>query len=194
MRYLKTITMTIAFAIIFFVIGCGSIDMKEKETGAKTNITSLQIEPYGQQRLILRFSNIIYDYDGENVRFPIFQGTFGDVQYKDYYNYCVNNGILKNGFDASGFVIKCRKGEIRKTLYEFIAFYKSNILKNVNIDKPLIEYAEGMCGIWYEFNMNGKLWSLCIKFVPADQKTYKSVFDLKPDENVADTSFMFRFE
>ncbi len=104
-------------------------------------ITEKEVEQYKNEKLfIIRYSNIIYEKNGKNIKIPIFQGNHGDVLYKDFYDYCIQKKYFpikkEYKYIESGFIIKAKKGELRKTFHKFLDFYKSNILKDIDINKP----------------------------------------------------------
>ena len=195
MEILKSIKISTMFIALCVALGCGSTQTKTEDTNVPSYITSLHVEPYGAVGVcVVRFSNIIYEYKEKQFKFPIFQGNLEDVFYTDFKNYCLNTGLVEQRYLGNQFAIKCRRGEIRKTFHEFLNFYKTNILKDVNINKPVIECNSKFCLIWYNFKMNGIPCSLSIEFIGiSDNSNYKSVFDIIPDENVVDTSFTYRF-
>ena len=191
----KTVSVIIMVVIISVALGCGSVKPKTEDANVPRHITSLHVEPYGAVGVcVVRFSNIIYEYKEKQFKFPIFQGNLEDVFYTDFKNYCLNTGLIEKDYIGNLFLIKCRRGEIRKTFHEFLNFYKTNILKNVNINKPAIEWNYDEFLIWYKFEMNGIPCSLAIRFIGSSYSSnYKSVFDVILDENVVDTSFTYRF-
>jgi hypothetical protein len=81
----------------------------------------------------------------------------GDVLYDDFKKYSVNHGLLDKGCAETFFMIKCKKGEFKKTLNEFKAFYKSNILKDIDFDKPSYNerYTDYEDVQFFEFTLEG---------------------------------------
>ena len=78
---------------------------------------------------VIKFSNLIYDVKGKKITIPIFQGSLGNVEHEDFLKYCIDKKILIPKAMESGFVIRTKKGELKKTLLDFIKFYKGNILR-----------------------------------------------------------------
>ena len=196
MKKLKIISILIMFISVCILSGCGST-MGEAKTIApnnqKTKITPEQVEKYGFNLFILKFSNIIFEYQGKKFKFPIFQGTSGDVLYNDYLDYCWGNGLMSSDDIETGFVIKCKKGEIKKTFHEILKFYKSNLLKNVDIEKPEIILYDGRHALLYYIKIDGVTWILSIRLFLKDNNIEKSVYDLQPDENRVDT-ILYNFD
>ena len=194
MKNFKTIKILLVLLGVCILFGCGRTVVETKAVASnnqKTSISSQQVEKYDFNLFILRFSNIIYEYQGKKFKFPIFQGTSGDVLYNDYLDYCWNHGLMSSDDIETGFVIKCKKGEIRKTLLEFVAFYKSNILKDA--ENPEIIYFHGKHNILYHMKINGVTWILSIRLILIDDD-YTSVYDLKPDENIKEPNFIYNFD
>jgi len=125
----------------------------------KNEITKRMVEMAGgmwNNAFIIQFSNIIYEEDSKKIKMPIFHGTSGDVLYKDFREYCLINKYLEPRVKESGFVIKCKNGEVKKTFHEFLKFYKSNILKDVNIEsRSNFNSEEDVWTIFFKFKVDG---------------------------------------
>jgi hypothetical protein len=147
---------------------------------------------------IIKFSNIIYEVKGKSIKIPIFQGTEGDVLYKDFREFCLINKYLEPRVRESGFVVKCKKGEVKKTFVEFINFYRSNILKDVNFDdKSNFDVNESGWTIFYKFKIDGVSCVLNIEIDAAkriDRKKLKTVYDIMVNEDMAYPSFAYSFD
>jgi len=154
---------------------------------------------------VIRFSNLIYNTfrtAKKQIKIPIFQGTLGNVEYNDFKSYCRGKNMLASNTAESGFVILTKRGELKKTLLEFIKFYEGNILKgyekqvwiNTSGDEP--QYFEWI--ISYEFKVDN-IPCLMVIFVSADEKdfykprdTFKSVEDIHLNENMETPSFIYQ--
>ena len=192
MKKPKILSLAVTVLIILCLsFGCSSTGIKTDEAPTD-RITSLQIEPYGFMSFVIRYSNFIYDFKGKMLKFPIFQGTFGDINYDDFKQYCWNNELMSRLYGGNGFIIKCRKGEIRKTFLEFLAFYKSNILRNVDMSTADIAHYNGRWSALINFEMDGIPCEMAFSVAGAKKDRPKSVYDIKPDENVVDASFQYR--
>jgi len=147
---------------------------------------------------IISFSNIIYEVQGKSIKIPIFQGTEGDLLYKDFREYCLTNKYLEPRVRESGFIVKCKKGEVKKTFIEFINFYRSNILKDVNFDdKSNFDVNESGWIIFYKFKIDGIPCVLNIEIDAAkriDRKKLKSVYDIMVNEDMTYPSFAYSFD
>ena len=73
--------------------------------------------------LIIKFSNLIYEGGGKEVKIPIFRGNMGDITYRELRKYCSDNKLLKEGYRETGFIIVTKEGEVKKTFHEFLRFY-----------------------------------------------------------------------
>lgn len=199
MKTLKFVTILIIITGLSLLVGCGSTQeinngsSESAEASVKNNITSLQVEPYALDTFVVRYSNIIYEHEGKKLKFPIFQGTLGDVLYTDFLSYCWKSKFMPINDVENGFIIKCREGEIKKTILEFIAFYKSNILKDVDLEKPLVEPISGRYGVWYDFKMHGVPCSIRITYIGSfNYDKGESIYSILPNEK-SDPSFEYRF-
>jgi hypothetical protein len=171
------------------------------ETTAKSNIKPGSVTKYGEfQRYIIKFSNLIYERDNKEIKIPVFQGTMGDVKYNDFLQYCEDNNILKKGSQESGFIIVTKRGELKKKFHEFLRFYKGNVLKDSDIDRPSKMYVyDGVLEIEYDFLVNSVPMALKITIYTTedfDTDSIKSVFDINNiDENMKtpEPYFMFTF-
>ena len=89
--------------------------------------------------------------------------------------------------------------KLKKTFHEFLAFYKSNILKDIDLkDSKAIELSSDDWFITYDFIMDGVPCYLEIRLRAReeDQKStpvYKTVYDIIPNENMKDPSFTYLF-
>jgi hypothetical protein len=193
--------MLIAFLISFFVFNnFNTVSANEKITSDK--ITKKYIEQYKFSRsFILRFSNIIYNEKDQDIKIPIFQGKYEDVLYKDFREYCLKEKLLEPKVRETGFMIKCKKGEVRKTFHEFIKFYKSSILTGINVEKPTVMYLGSTDWIIkYDFIVNAVPCYITIMLSPRDKDLnkkqkdieLKSVYDIIPDEDEIEPGFIYK--
>jgi len=161
-------------------------------------INNQYIEQYRFSVFIMRFSNIIYEEKGKQIKIPIFQGKYGDAMNKDIINYCINNKFISEDIWLR-YIVKCKKGEVKKTLHEFLAFYKSNILKDIDLNNSkAMNLSSGQWRITYDFIIDGVPCYLEIRFLEKEddeinQPVYNSVYDINPEENLKDPSFTYLF-
>lgn len=204
----------ILFLIIFtLVISCekkqASPDLQDQQNNEiqKIKITEREVQRFDNDNFIyiIKFSNLIYVEKGKLIKIPIFQGEYGDTFYTDFKKYCREQKILDSDAVETGFIIKAKNGELKKIFQEFIKFYKSNILANIDINKPtkldLFGDEEKYCDweIYYDFEAEGVPFVLKITVKASgedfanrnDLSLYKSIFQLNPDESMDNPHFMF---
>ncbi|MCL2154232.1 MAG: hypothetical protein FWH53_01070 [Leptospirales bacterium] len=185
----------ILIVLLLVVMSC--TDSVKSETAK--NITSKEVEQFDNDRLfIIRYSNIIYEKNGKTIKIPIYQGTYGDVLYKDFRDYCLKMNYLEPKVRETGFIIKAKKGELRKTLHGFLDFYKGNILKSL-IDKPTSMSCDGYeWFIFYDFVMAGLPCYMMIRFDTSEidnenYRKYKTPYDIITNEDMENPNFSYSF-
>ncbi|NLV67962.1 MAG: hypothetical protein GXY14_09855 [Spirochaetes bacterium] len=187
-----------AVICMFLIFNCkpNSASSDAVTIGKFNNETVKKFDEYSS--FIIKFSNLIYEKDGKTVKIPIFQGNKGDVTYKEFRNYCLEKNLLKEGFRESGFIIETKRGELKKKFHEFLKFYKGNILKDSNIDKPdKMVISDGVLDIYYDFEAEGIPFVIQITIYTVedyfDTKSLKSIFDVNIDENMKTPTPYFTF-
>ena len=162
-------------------------------------ITEKEIEPFKYpMTFIVRFSAIVYETKGKNIKIPIFQGNYGEIKYKDLIDYAIEKKYIDQNMWVA-YIIKCKKGEIRQTLHELLKFYKSNILKNVDVDNfNNASLTSTEWTITYDFMIEGVPGYLEIQFDPRaedvdNEPKYKSVYEIIPEEKVKDPNILYTF-
>ncbi len=157
------------------------------------------IDVTGDLLLELKYSNVIVYKNNKRLLMPIFRGDKGNIEMETIENYYIKNGRLEQipGYKVGigEFAINCNKGENKKTFYEFLNFYKSNILKNVDIEHPTCLFKDhDVWIIYYHYVNNGVPSCLKINIVGVEKgdNKYKSVYQIQPDEN--ETGFIYSFE
>lgn len=136
---------------------------------------------------VIKFSNLIYDVNGKKITIPVFQGNLPSVEYTDFKKYCREKKILDAKTMESGFIIRTKKGEVKKTLLEFIKFYQGNILKGIK--KPYEIYTDGdepqylVWNIVYKFNIEDIPCTIKISF-EADKKDWEFINRIKTIEEM----------
>lgn len=182
----------------------GSNNSFNKNTAVE--ITDNEIQKFDDFLFIIKYSNIIYDLNGKEIEIPIFQGSRGNMTYVQFQKYCYDHNLLKKNSRESGFVIRAKKGELKKTFHNFLSFYRTNIWKNINVEKPIKmdlfgdeeKYTDWQ--IYYDFDVNGIpfVMKILFKVSNADWQNrnnlniYKSVYQITPDENMESPYFIFK--
>jgi hypothetical protein len=187
--------------VLFVMNNCNPVTANQRISSEKISDKHIELYKYDMS-FILRFSNMIYNEENKDIVIPIFQGKYEDVLYKDFIDYCIRNKLLQPKVMETGFMIKTKKGDIRKTFHQFLAFYKSNILKNVDIEKPTVMILSSTDWIIkYDFIVNGVPCYLKIELPPRDEDLkkkrkdliLKSVYDIIPEEEDMEPGFLYDF-
>jgi len=187
----------IVFTLLFLIIAVDYRMLNGEENINVKDITSRQVEPFKYpMTFIVKFSNIIYEKNEKNIKIPIFQGISGDVKYKDLIRYCIDKKYIDQDMWIH-YIIKCKKGKIKQTLHECLKFYKSNILKDVDVDS--FKNASLSSTEWtlaYDFTIDGVPGYLKLQFDPRDmdlekEPEYNSVYEIVPEENVKVPNFTY---
>ena len=192
--------------IIFFIFMIMFINCIHgvAEPISKDKIKNAVIKFDKYDSFIIKFSNLIYEVKGEDVKvpIPIFRGNMGDITYKEFRKYCVDNKLMEDGYRESGFIIDAKKGEVKKTFHEFLRFYQKNLFKDVGIDvnrpSEISNIEPGILNIHYDFKVKGVPMLIKITiYITSDIETdkIKSVFDIDNiDEDFKTTPPHFYFE
>jgi len=105
---------------------------------------------------------------------------------------------LEPNVRETGFIIKAKKGELRKTLHGFLDFYKGNILKGI-IDKPTSMSCDGYeWFIFYDFVINGLPCYMTIRFDTseidnANYRKYKTPYEIMTNADLENPYFSYAF-
>ena len=187
----SVILVTLLLTVMSCMVGVKSENIK--------NITSKGVEQFNNDKLfIIRYSNIIYKNNGKTIKIPIYQGTHGDVLYDDFIDYCLKMNYLKPNYMETGFIIKAKKGELRKTFHGFLDFYKGNILKGI-MDKPTRMLCDGYeWFIFYDFVIEGLPCYMMIRFDTseidnANYRKYKTPYEIISNVDMEDPYFSYVF-
>ncbi len=143
---------SIILSFILYSSECLSqINNREKITDK--NFLQLYADCY-----VVKFSNIFVTIDNKKIKIPIFNGTYGDVDLEEL------KKVQKSRADIlSSLIFYSQKDGLKKTLIEFLSFYKKSLLKDNDINKPTIIGGEGDSYIiWYDFNYEGIKSSMMI--------------------------------
>lgn len=189
----------VCFICMLIVISCSN-KKAVSELNTQNKINERAVLKYKETRsFIIRFTNLVYEKDGKELRIPIFQGNMGDVSYKEFRKYCLDNKFLEPNVAESSFIIKTDKGKLTKTFREFLNFYKKNILKDVDISKPakIKLYSDNELSIYYDFEINDVPFVLQLDIITYDKikslSSIKSILEINLDEKVENSIFRYRF-
>lgn len=144
---------------------------------------------YGEAGLLgIAYTNIIYKTsNGKTLILPIFNGNKGSIEYEDLRQYCIKKGKLESiEKRLRPISVKCKKNYIKKTFYEFLNFYKSNLFKNIDIEHPT-DFGQNNYTwfIYYDFLIDSVPCFMRIQIRGTEElsKHYKSVYEIQIDEN-----------
>lgn len=151
------------------------------------------LNPYNKSGyLIIKYSNLVYLVNNKRIIIPIFRGDKESIYAEKVRLYQINKGEINpfqsiDNFEISHFVVLSKRGEMKKTFHEFLSFYKSNILKNIDIEHPSDfgqENSEWF--ITYDFDYYGFPCYMEIQIIGSEKETmrYQSVYEIQPDEEV----------
>jgi hypothetical protein len=161
-------------------------------------ISNKQIEKYGDYNVfIIKYSNMVYEKEGKIIKIPIFQGTYGDILYKDFRDYCLKMKYLKPKVRESGFIVKSKKGELRQNFHEFLNFYKSNIFKDIDVNKPTTMTCDGYeWFIDYDFSIENIPCYITIRIDSSEEdnmnyRNYNSPYQIKTKEKNNEPFFSY---
>ena len=188
----------ILIVLIFFIFNC-----KENNAKSENNKSDYQkneaVSKISSSSFIIRYTNLIYEHEGKELKIPIFEGNMGDVKYKEFRMFCVDKKYLKPNVAESAFIIQADKVNLTQTFRKFLKFYKGNILKNTDINKPAkIIIDGGALELYYDFIVDDVPFVLYVK-INTDKgnidnsDSIKSILDLNLNENVPKPMFKYRF-
>ncbi len=145
--------------------------------------------------IILKAKNLVYNINNKQIVIPVFRGKKGTLYINNLKDHCKKNNIDPDDF----FVIRSRRGHLKKDLMKFLRFYKKSILKDVDIAVPVNMLIESDAWfIDYNFEIEGLPFSLGI-IVYAGQKDfdqwgdYRNIFQIITDETMKRPYFEFHF-
>lgn len=111
---------------------------------------------------VIRYSNVIVNYNQKTIIIPIYGGIYGDITYENLREQQKKNNYIFNLF------VPAEKGKVEETFLNVINFYKKTIFKKIDISQPTEIGNEGSWIIWYDFNCEDIPCSMMI-FVGFDQ-------------------------
>lgn len=195
-RYMKLSLICLIFIFYF--------DSNFKNAMCKNNqkydISYGTIEAFSKYAFIIKSKNIIYEDDEKQIKVPIFQGGKKDIKYSDFLEYCYDKKYLKPDSIETYFVIKSERGKMTQTFQDFMLFYKANILKDTDLNKPAFIIQDGCAPeLYYDFIVDGMPFVLMIKIsvdncdVESDEPfSFQSVFDIKLVEKLERPIFLYK--
>jgi len=114
---------------------------------SNTNLENKFIKYRGGK--IIKYSNVLLKQNEKEINIPIFQGKSGTITFDDLQK-------MDKEYVLGNIVVKAKTNKVKKTLLEFLNFYKGSLLKDNDINKPTIIGGEGDSYIiWYDFVCEG---------------------------------------
>lgn len=116
---------------------------------------------------IIRYSNVITAFDDKKIKIPIYGGIYEDITYDDLEKQQSN----KKYYLLGNLNIDVKDGEVKKTFFDILAFYKKTLFKDIDTNSPSVIGNEGgeSLLIWYDFDYEGIPCSMMIT-IAYDQK------------------------
>lgn len=166
-----------------------------KTVNSENNNQLPKFEIVNETDAIIRYSNVIVDIKGKSIKVPIYGGVYGDITKKDLVK------EMKPKFNPLGSLyITAKDGEVKKTFFDILNFYKKNLLKEVDINKPSVIGNEGGVDmlIWYDFDCEGIPCSMMIIVACDHEATSKKIQKMYPNikngEKIEETVDMLEFK
>lgn len=114
------------------------------------------------KKCTIKAANVIYDmeegkYHGKIFKIPIFMGHGSDITYAKLESERVKAKFIGPGeYALQRVCYEVPPGKGQATLMEFLNFYKSSLLKDIDIYQPtVIGPGDGGWMIWYDFEYEG---------------------------------------
>lgn len=188
------------FILTFLIcMSCNQNDKDQKIVGINKIVPEF-INFEGEAGLLdIKYSDIVYTTkNDQKIIQPVFRGDKGSIRYEDIREYSQKMGRLeKNQLYITPIVVKCNKNQVKKTFHEFLTFYKTNLLKDIDIEHPTdfgLENATWV--ITYDFSYNNIPCYMQIQIKGSETKSmsYKSIYEIQPDESMKWFIYDFGFE
>lgn len=160
-------------AVVFLTIDCKVNDKsmpQEKSVNADTANQKPKCSWDGDFVFDCKYKFIVMGPEDKGIKVPVYGGEEGEIRRKDI------RKALNMGDIAFGFAYKYQPGQGKKLLLDILGFYKSSLLKDIDIYRPTVIGGEpGLWIIWYDFDVNG---------VPGTIKILAPMVALKGSENI----------
>jgi|GEM_PF-452554 hypothetical protein len=182
----------ILFLSLLVVLNCNKI-------GNSDNNKQLpKFEEVGKYKdqYIIRYSNVIQTIGGKPIKIPMYSGIYEDITYEDLEKQQTDKDIYLLG----GIYIPAKDGEVKKTFYDILKFYKKSFFKDIDINKPSVIGNEGGedLFIWYDFDYEGLPCSMMINVSYDPEATGKKIKKMYPSikdgDKVKETIEMYEFK
>ena len=126
---------------------------------------------------IIRYSNVITTIEGKQIKVPIYGGIYEDITYEDLEKQQSNKKLALFG----NLNINVKNGEVKKTFFNILAFYKKTFFKNIDTNRPSVIGNEGgeSLFIWYDFDYEGMPCSMMITVAYDKKATSEKIKRIK---------------
>jgi hypothetical protein len=174
---------------LVLILSCASDNVSAKNNMQIQPVDGKYISFYGEASVLdLQYSNLIITTEsGMEIVQPVFRGTRGNIRYEDLVQYCIQKGKLEVAAKRIRPIqVLCKKNDVKKTFNEFLQFYKTNLLKDVDIEHPTrMEQENNTWTICYDFLIDSVPGVLTIDIDGLEETSpkYKSVYEIQVDEN-----------
>lgn len=144
----------------------------------------------------IRYSNVIMKVKGKSVKIPIYGGIYEDITYEDLEKQQTNKEIYLLG----NIHITVKDGDVKKTFYDILAFYKKSFFKDIDVNRPSVIGNEGgdSLYIWYDFEYEGMPCSMMITVAHDSKLTREKIkkikAGMKKGEQLEDTLDIYEFK
>lgn len=151
-KIFKTISLIIA------IMFCSSFYLYSKDSQVLP-----KFEESSKGYNIIRYSNVVVNYNKKILIIPIYGGIYEDITYEKLKEQKKKNNYIFNLFFPT------QKGKVEETFFNILNFYTKSLFKNIDISQPTEIGNEGAWIIWYDFVYNDIPCSVMF-FVGLDEK------------------------
>ncbi len=144
------------FALILIV----SYQFVECKTDSKKTLPKFEEINKQTGVYIIRYSNVILDINNKKIKVPIYNGIHEDITYEDLEKQQTDKDLYLLG----NIYIPAKDGEVKKTFFDILNFYKKSFFKDIDVNRPSVIGNEGGVDmyIWYDFDYEGIPCSMMI--------------------------------
>jgi hypothetical protein len=141
---------------------------------------------------IIRYSNVVFDINNKKIKVPIYNGIYEDITYEDL----EKQQTKKDLYLLGNIYIPVKDGEVKKTFFDILNFYKKSLFRDIDTNKPSVignEGGEDMY-IWYDFDYEGIPCSMMITVACDVRATSKKMRKMNPNNEDIETVDMLVFK
>ena len=145
---------------------------------------------------IIRYSNIVTEVENKKIKIPIYGGMYEDISYDDLEKLQTNKKLYLLG----NLNIDAKDGEVKKTFFDILSFYKKTFFKDIDTNNPSVIGNEGgdSLFVWYDFDYEGMPCSMMITVAydkkATNEKISKIRSGMKKEEPFKRTLDMIEFK